>query len=369
MIYFFITAIIIIYAFIGNVNKSKFRKILFLSFSFGLLIFLSAFRKNNVGIDLEIIYTPNFYRICDLAFVDITSLSLEKGFSIILKLLSFIREDIQVFTIFSSLFSLIVFAWFFFKESKNVAIPTVLFILSTNFYMSMNVVRQFIAIAIILIAYHQLKKGKSIMFALLIMLASSIHSAAIIMLFIPLLSKIRINKISIFFFITIIIISFVFLPEIVEIGSDIIYTLTKSSNKNYTHYLTGKYSTGTLNFFNISEIVISLIMLFFSYYSYSLKLKRNEDIKNDKRILIMSGLYFLFTFLYIRMSVISRLGLYFFPFALISFSNGISNMTSSKNRVAFTLVVFFLMLIRFSYITLYTADNLFGVLPYSFFWE
>lgn len=354
-------------------NKTSTRKKLYVIIAFGAMALVAALRKYTIGIDLELLYAPAFENIINIGWKNLSSVNLETGYVYICKLLSFISQDTQILIIGTSVFIYSIYGWFIYKNSKNVVISTTMFIFLNLFFMSMNIVRQEIAVAIILIAYEFLKNDNKIITILLIILATTIHASAIICLviFIPLFGK-KFKKNYLIASIIVMLILLVIYKPVLLIYSEISNALNISNNKDYSSYLESeKYGTGIINLNSISTIVFSVSIYILGYYyiCYLDKEKDKEETKNQAFYLFMTMFYTIVSIVSIKMTIISRLSYYFIPFVLLILPECLSISTNKYNKQFILVLIYGVMMAKYFYIFFNLADTLFGVMPYKFFWE
>lgn len=367
MIYLIATIFIIVYAIIGNVNKNKFRKKVFLIISFGILTIIAMLRKYTVGIDLEIIYTPTFEEIKNISFANLSKVSIEIGYAFINKVLSLFTDDIQILIVFSSICTFPIYGWFIYKNSKDVVLSTLLFLITSTYFMSMNVVRQALAISLILIAYETIKKNKTLKSIVLILIATSIHASAIICLSFILFKRLKWKKSYLRNSLIILIIALIFMNPIISIYSSVTESVGLSNNKNYDYYLeSDRFGVGYINLSSLSDVVLYAFV--FLLGCYLLAIYENED-NNYDFLMYMSYLAILFTILSLKMSVISRLALYFIPFVLLMIPEELLKMKNRKNRQFICVILVGFLFAKYVYILNFLAGELFGVVPYLFFWQ
>lgn len=369
--YLFLAFLIIVPTIFFNVNKDLTSKKIYLIYAVGIMTILGALRKYTIGIDSEIIYYPYFNLVKNVDnFVQLGSLGIEFGFAVFLKLLSYISKDYQIFLIFTSLISFVTFGYFVYKNSEDVGISCIVFLLTANYFMELNVVRQSCAIAFIMLAYELYKNKKNLFALLLVLLATSFHSSAIIFLIVPFFKNIKFTKLNVYLLFIFTVILLIFLPQFVEFFSNLLYKIGLTSNKNYVSYLTNKvHGVSYIDFFSLSEVVISLGIFLLGLYSYKLKNSLDFDKKNYKNILFFSYFYFLFNFLALRITVIRRAGLYFLPFSFVLYSNSLKLMKNKYNKFLINMIFMLCIGLRYVYMIFGLAETLFGVLPYVFFWE
>lgn len=139
-------------------------------------------------------YRLNFFYAPDTIFQlseYLTTVTKDKGFSILSVIIKSIigNNDVLFFLIIAT-FQMICLALFYRKYSCNYWISIFLFIASTDYMSFMhNGMRQFLAVSILVLALPLFFEGKYVVVLLLILLASTMHGSAILM--IPILFIVR----------------------------------------------------------------------------------------------------------------------------------------------------------------------------------
>ena len=371
--YIIMLIMIIILGIIVQPNRTSTRKKIYIIVSFGSMAILAALRKYTIGIDLELLYAPAFENIAKMGWESLSLIEMETGYVYFCKLLTLISQDVQVLIIVTSIFIYSIYGWFIYKNSKNVIISTTMFIFLSLFFMSMNIVRQEIAVAIILIAYEFLKKNKKIVSIALIILATTIHASAIIclLIFIPLYGKEFKKKYLIISVIVIMLLLVIYKPLLTGY-SVIADKLNISNNKDYSTYLESEtYGVGNVNLNTISTILFAILVYVLGYY-YITYLNKEED-KEQKKVqsfyLFTTMFYSIVTIVSIKMTIISRLSYYFIPFVLLILPECLSISKNKYNKQLIIVLIYGVMMAKYFYIFFNLADVLFGVMPYEFFWE
>ena len=120
--------------------------------------------------------------------------SKDPGYNLFVKLFQFVSDNYQVYLIFIAALFMIPFTIWIIRESKNPLISFALY--SSLFYsfFSITGIRQTIATAmVVLIGDKLIKNKKLIPFVIIVLLASTIHASAIVVLPFYFLSKIPVN--------------------------------------------------------------------------------------------------------------------------------------------------------------------------------
>ncbi|WP_381426383.1 EpsG family protein [Sporosarcina thermotolerans] len=168
------------------------------------LILLSLLRDLNVGADTAV-YVNRFHIIAQTAWERIFQLSdivdFEIGFIILNKLIGIVWENESFFLAVTSSIIILSISKYIYKNSKIVWLSFVIFIAFGFWGMSLNTLRQFIAIALILPSIKYIKSRDLIKFVIHILIASFFHISALSFLIIYPLFKMKINK----FYITLVI--------------------------------------------------------------------------------------------------------------------------------------------------------------------
>lgn len=209
---------------------------------FGAMTIIAGFRGTSVGID-TMNYSLMYTKIREGGFTALFQLSkqYEWGFMILSYLLSrFFPSSVALFFTCALVINGL-FAQTFYRYSKDVALSTFLYII-WFFPSTMNTMRQYMALAIVLFAFQYIESKELIKYILVILLAMSIHTTA-----------------SIFFILTI----FTFKKIYINIKTIIIVSIA---------------SVISLNFF---DFILNIFFKYFSQYQrfmLSAKYTRQSDI-------------------------------------------------------------------------------------------
>lgn len=383
IIYFVLAGFIPLYGFLTHANRNNFRKKQFVFVVFGIMTLISALRASTIGIDLDLHYAKNYELISSVSWSDIPVFAVSKqyevGYCYFTKLLTYISTDVQFYIIITSIIIYGVHGYFFYKKSEDVILSSSLFMFFCLFYMYMNIIRQAVAVSILLMAYLIFSESKKkvhnyVVFVLLVMLASALHSSAILCLIYLLFDKLKFTKIHMLLGIVV--------TALIYVGYSSVYKFVLSilgGNDKYSSYLDSeKYGVGHMNSQSIYYVIITLGAFLLGYYilvwkdktSHKLFAKQEYKVKsNESFMLYMSFIAFACRLLIFKMSIITRFTFYFIPFVLILYPYAISKFKRRSNRIILNLTVYGVCLFYFMWVTLSNADALYGVVPYEFFWQ
>ena len=178
-IYYFNILLIIIWA-LTFLRIKKFGKLIFISLCFIQMFLISLFRYG-IGFDYNM-YRVAFFRMGMDGFSKISYLDWEWGFNLYTKLIVHFTKDPNIYFGITAFICLIIVAWFIYKYSSMPWLSVLLYVNLAFFYLTMNFLRQSMALSISLLSWQFLKKRKLIPFLLIIFIASTFHTTALIMI-------------------------------------------------------------------------------------------------------------------------------------------------------------------------------------------
>ena len=256
---------------IGSSEQNR----LFLVMCLGYLTVLACFRGMNVGNDTRSYYNLFLFYTGQGTVQNISSAGLrwmsniEIGYRLLNKYFGTIWHNYQAFISAIAIVSYLVLGRFVKKYSSNVALSVVLMFLM--FYSSyMNLLRQIIALSIVLLAFDALNAKKAFRFVIGVLVATILfhHSAIICLLLLP-MSKSKCSKKFAYLSVAIaaLVVAFGRIPAIISFlnittgytdvaaGSSIVFSIIKNfAVLLFSWYLTNIRSSSTLPDTNNSEL-------------------------------------------------------------------------------------------------------------------
>ncbi len=363
LIYVFLTlTILIVFRLFGNKKG--------LIISFVLFALIAALRNTSVGAD-TILYNYNYTSIGEKQSWAYENSRFEIGFFYLCKVLYVINKDPQTLIFVSSIFINFSFFIFIYKHSNNYFVSSLIYLFGNIYFSNMNIMRQAIAVSILILGYSFLKKKKIISYLIVIGVASLFHDvawAAIILVLIELLPTKRWNYLLIIF-----VSLFVFV-----LYSNFFDLLT--SIMGHEEYLDSKYAES--NYFGaIFNFVIPLVAVGIPVL-YSIL--NNLDIDKESHKYICTLLVYLcFMGLVIRMNIFNRIAGLFGAYLIIIiphflkkigyFSNNeidqnISLYNATRDRYIISFITLATYCVSF-FIICYSRPEWFNCVPYKFFWQ
>lgn len=339
--------IVIIYLIILGLflKNSKIKKWYYIIICLSIFL-LAAYRDANVGND-----TIQYLRFFDL--VNQSSLNeiikgkyFEIGYIYINYIIKIINDSQLLFLFITSGFIYYGIFRFIYKNSKNIFLSLLLFVLLLYFFESMSAIRQYLSISILLLSFDSIKNKKNVKFLISVFLAFLFHKSAIICILLYPLYNLKIgNKTRLILFLATIFLSFV--------GANVLTSILFKLNF-YTSYL------NRLGTYKLASFIGMIINVFIYLFLVSDKNKNNVSLF----FINISFVSLLLSILGLNFSILGRLSLYFEIFGIVSIANRISDIKSPKNRMAITTSVLVACFLYMFIILMYRPDW-YAVVPYT----
>lgn len=384
-IYFALAIFIYIYGKLYHANRTLRRRKVYLIITFGILILVAGLRNPSVGIDLAGHYATRYNMIASYGWSQVPAFSAltgyEVGYCYYTKLLNVFVGGVQFFVFITSLLIYLAFAYFIYKESKDVILSTEIMLFSSLYYMCMNIMRQGLAMAIVIVAYVWLdysdrKLKDYIKFGLLVLLSATFHNSAILCLIMILFDRLKFTRKQIFIGISAMAVSYLFYINIYTAVLGLFVT-----DNNYERYLTSATeSVGNMNMQTIYNFGLAFFALLLGYYVLVWKRKSVKGLwksqsneyrleRNESFMLFMVLIASTFRLMVFRMNIINRMSYYFIPFILVLYPYSINSIKLKANRQIIRFAVYGLFIIYFVWMTINKAAEFYGTVPFSFYWQ
>lgn len=332
-------------------NSNKRKKIYMIIVSIALII-VSAIRHYTVGVDTEQ-YAKAYQIIRNIDFFNYSTLRYEVGFFSICKFLNYFTDNYQALMICTSFFIFGTMGWFIYKNSKDVIMSSILFITLNYYALYMSAMRQAIAVAILAIAFELLKKKKYIKYIILVLIASLFHQSAVVMLLLIFFTDKKFKVKNIYATIIISISAFLLANSVFNVITKIfpIY-----SGYGESQFFKANYFAALIN------TLVSLVILLVGVYCNS---KSDED--KDKNLLAyIMCLNYIFYVITMKISIFSRVTIYFSYFSTIWLANSINNIQIKEQKILVQYIVVLCTILYWLIISIYRPEW-HGVVPYKTF--
>ncbi|MDP4178302.1 MAG: EpsG family protein [Bacillota bacterium] len=189
-------------------------------------------------------------------------------------LATFTSNEIYVFIISSLVICGFIYIAIY-QQSESPYLSIILFVISTSYFISLNIVRESIVIALLMYAIKFIKNNKPIHYFIITAICIGIHSMAIIMIPIYFIVKVKINPIKM-------IIAIILVAIFSRFTNSFLYKAI-SLTRFVDYYSIERWETAK---FQITQTIInsSFLLLYFANY---------KQYKDDKQFIIYYNLQFL----------------------------------------------------------------------------
>lgn len=337
---------------VENTNKSAFVFCVF------MLCFLSGFRSSNVGND-TIAYIYLFDHAAENFFDDTR---FEIGYVYLNYYLSQISRDPQILFVTVSVFIYFSFGRYIWKHSAIPWISLLLFFI-LYFGSTVNIIRQMIAVGILLWSIKFVVQRQPIYFAIIVLLAITFHTTAVFFIpayFVPLIPM---NKKALIVILGSGIVGYLLFAPLLD------YMMNYLSI--YEGYLDSKYFQGEVRLATMIQILISLGVSVFSCHSFLTytdeAFQRSEEGAYVKFMIIMQFISVAIYIVCLKVNLLDRVALYFSIFSFINIANAISFLPEYKRRSYSIMIICVLLL--YSAIVIVERPDWNRVYPYEFCWQ
>ena len=291
-------------AFGRNLGKNLFLWICFLEFAF-----IAGFRAWDIGNDtLPYIYTF----IASAAHLDLSISHMEKGYLAYNKLLALFTSNPQSLLIANALITLSSIFVFIKRYSSVVLLPVLLFLI-LSFGNTMNLMRQYLAVAIVLWGVPFIIQRKFIAYALCCCGAATFHQSVIVALGLYFIYPLQFKLKHLGWILIGTLLVFVFIAPLV----DRVISITGRYGSYRGNILLGE----TTKLASVVKMLVQVVITSFCLFSYRFVFKRASNVVsglNVSFLLWCSVLACCFQFISIRGTVMERLVVYFSIFNIIS---------------------------------------------------
>lgn len=299
IVYIAMLALSLLFSYLSTKITNKKIKILLQILSVLPFFIVSAIRYD-VGTDYMYRYKPDFESIKNGKNVT----NLEYGYVLIVKMCLLISDNIELLFVVTSAIIIFIIFYAIYKYSKNPTLSIFIFFAGCFFFQSMNILRQYIAVSLILLGYEFLIKKKYKSFFICIILGFSVHTTSIIALVALLLTKKMIAK-----------------PKVVILLMLVLLVFSGTINNVINSMLSfTRFSVYTDSTYNRSEIkytalVVNSILYMMCYYI--VMKKKNIDRRDILYINIM-GMSVLCVALGKALFLFNRMSYYFTIIQILS---------------------------------------------------
>ncbi len=366
LIYHLNNILILIWAVIFCFRKpSKKKNLIFIILAFSQLLAISIFRYK-IGYDYNMYAVGEFNMQMD-GFGTLQYKDWEIGFVLLTKVLGLFLPNFYYYMAFFAVISIVPAAIFIYKNSKMPWVSTILYVNTFIFFMTMNFIRQAVALSLVMLSWHFIKKKQFFKFLVIILFASLFHQTVLIMIPIYFLVKMKIRPQGMIIYAYFLLIFYIS-------STDLINILTKFLHEEYNRSIF--VTEGISLVYALLPTAIAIIAFLLSKYTINM----NDENKYLINMTIITGLFFITA---IRHGIIERLSYYTLIFTILLVpeiylsikekgfcitEKGAKKLAqSSEKKKQITAAIFLITTLGVSYFSFFygLSENAHGVVPYS----
>lgn len=369
---------LMLYGACKNHNTTNRRRKIYTFVAFACLALVAMLRSYNVGRDLQSHYYKTFLRVVNMDWNNLFTLGYENGYLVFYKLISMFTDNGQWMIAIHALFVIGITGWFIYRNSENVVMSTFLFITTNTWFMYMTMMRQAMAVCIVLIALEIWKRKdwkikRYVLYVAIVILAMQFHSSAFIAFFMPIFDFLPFKRKHIFISTLVMIASFALYNQMFKAVS-----FLQIGKRDYTEF----YSSSGEAINIISLYFVFIYVLIFAIGTLSLvyyNKKRNNQSSGlavtDESGFSNSFLLYMVLILAVcritglKINIMARMTYYFMPFVYVLLPRSINCFQNINNKKIVKLTMYFFMTAAFIWLTYSSAASMYGTVPYQFFWE
>ena len=286
------------------------------------------------------IFTPSFFNN-----------NYEIGFLIYNKLVSYISDNPQFFLAFTAIICVGCVGYVIYKYSSNIFLSFIIYICLGQYIFSFSGLRQAIAISLSLLGLSFILERKNWHFFILLLLAISFHTTAIILFAAWPLCRKEMKTSTLIFLLLLVIVSIPAMKLLLSLVLSII----------------GLYSLEAIT----EGQSITMFLVYYTLLAISIIIKPNYkgNQYKDKLFCIYRWMILFAVFGqslgFIDSGYLTRIGYYFSIYFCLYLPELFYGLNREFQKVIYPLIV--LLFVAFFYLT--TSDGYLDVVPYSFYWE
>lgn len=340
--------LLVIFAFLSlNVTEKRLKDILGF-FSFSVVLFLVILRKGTVGCDLPQ-YKLYFDFVRESSDVRILFLQFDYGYTLLNYLVGAFTDDFYVFMRLYGMMCVILLYAGIRCSSLDVSTSFLVFIMQDGYGFVCCILRQALAVFLVLLAVSYLKNGKKWLWRGLSLAAVTIHSTALVgFVYRPIIFEKK-KKIFIFKIFT----SFVGLSVMAFVAMPLIVNLYKRND--YSNDIGG----------GGGRTLFLIVSVFLCFSAYLLR-KKEYSIKNNHTLAFNACAFGLaIQVMALNFSLLTRLTKYFWIFSIVLIPYVILHLKKNE-RILYSPAM---AVLAFLWFMQHMTKDLSGIVPYQFFFQ
>lgn len=369
---------LMLYGVCKNHNTTNRRRKIYTFVAFACLALVAMLRSYNVGRDLQSHYYKTFLRVVNMDWNNLFTLGYENGYLVFYKLISMFTDNGQWMIAIHALFVIGITGWFIYRNSENVVMSTFLFITTNTWFMYMTMMRQAMAVCIVLIALEIWKRKdwkikRYVLYVAIVILAMQFHSSAFIAFFMPIFDFLPFKRKHIFISTLVMIASFALYNQMFKAVS-----FLQIGKRDYTEFYSSSgeaINKISLYFVFVYVLIFAIGTLSLVYYNKKMENQSSGLAVTDESGFSNSFLLYMVLILAVcritglKINIMARMTYYFMPFVYVLLPRSINCFQNINNKKIVKLTMYFFMTAAFIWLTYSSAASMYGTVPYQFFWE
>ena len=332
-----------------------------------ILFFFFAMRAESVGVDTKH-YCQVFRQFVDIPMRSVFNAPIygsstntwtfdfEPGYRLLNKLLTYLSTDDQIITIATAILIYFPLYLFIYRDSPDAWLSIWLFVTLGIFQTEMNVSRNAVAIFFCYLSLPLIRQRRPIPYAMIVLLASTIHQTAL--LFLPVYLLIRFvplntRRMTAVFAVTL------FIGLNFSVFGRTIQTFVPAHYAKYFVSTNQKLVSIVVGAFDVLVLLLALLML-----------KREERAGLIVRDPVGSWMFLLhvsFFALALGFSAGARAAALFAPYLIVLIPQILERICDPRRKQAATVIAAVMCFAQ--YIARMSINNIGGSMPYQFFWH
>ena len=299
-----------------------------------LSFFVVSAIRYNVGVDYFYTYAPHYFKLGH----GLDAHHIEIGYMVIEKFCLLFTKDYQLLFAVTSAIIIGLTFYTIYKESPYPALSVAIYFLIGYFFHSLNIMREYLAISVLLFSYKYLIKKNYIKWIISVIIAFLLHSTSLIFVAAILLCDREIFDLKRTIIISILL--FVFGRYVWEILVDLVISKTR-----FISYIGSKFDKQDIR---TLDIIVNSILYIIIYYLY----KNTKEVgRLEKFFLNVQALALFFMVSAATMYLLFRLSFYFGIFNIISIPYFLKKSDINKRDKIILIAVLMTTLCTNIYIT------------------
>ncbi|MCC8069315.1 MAG: EpsG family protein [Ruminococcus sp.] len=342
-------------------KPNKIKNISYVVLVFMYLFGLSYFRYG-IGNDY-FSYINIFLRAVHYDWQECLTDQIEPGFMLLCKVISLVTTNYKTMHGIMAFLCLAPTAYIIAKYSKNIWLSCHLYVCLTFYYSSMNFIRQTLAATIILLAYKFFIERKTIPLIIVIVLASTIHLSALLVIPIYLLiAYIKPTTKILFGGMVILVLLYIFSNNILNLVAELI--------PRYSAYLDTKYLLYGLSQKYLVVPILYMLLMLFGYFEGGYDKKKNSYILVNSSI-ITFGIWFFIT----KHFILERFSIFVYIFVLLAVPDVMDTLKDYfikdgkkiSGKVKYSVLMVLVIIVALGYNIFGMVSGFHGTFPYETF--